>query len=385
MPLRLFLIAPSALLTDHRPHGDGLVAFGFIRELAARGHELHVAAGRVALRDSLPANVHVHALVDDQDPGPVARPRFMWRLRRMYRTIAHSARFDLVHQLNPGDVGVSLALVDVRVPVVLGPYVPDWAASGPGANTLMSAGAVRGKQLLRAMQQRRATTVLLSTPAAASKLEVRALRPLHVHELSPGIDQRIWLPGHGGNGQDVLFLASLEVRKGIHVALDAFARLAPRLAAARLRVAGSGPESERVRHRIRTTPALDRVELLGPLERESVRTTMQACDVYCLPSYGEPFGMTALEAMACARPVVATNGGGLRHLVTNLGGRTVRAGDAAGLAGALEDLLVDPVLRRAMGEHNRRVVEERYAWSRVTDRLEDLYREAIREPRRRKS
>ena len=89
----------------------------------------------------------------------------------MYRAIAHSARFDLVHQLNPVDVGVSLALVDVRVPVVLGPYVPDWAASGPGANPLLSAGGLRGKQLLRAMQQRQATTVLLSTPAAESKLE----------------------------------------------------------------------------------------------------------------------------------------------------------------------------------------------------------------------
>ena len=47
--LRIFVAHPSALLTDHRPHGDGLVAYGFIRGLAERGHELHVAAEEVDL------------------------------------------------------------------------------------------------------------------------------------------------------------------------------------------------------------------------------------------------------------------------------------------------------------------------------------------------
>jgi glycosyltransferase involved in cell wall biosynthesis len=55
----------------------------------------------------------------------------------------------------------------------------------------------------------------------------------------------------------------------------------------------------------------------------------------------------------------------------------VAPGDAAALAAALRKLLVDPGLRRAMGEHNRRVVEERYAWGRVGDRLETVYRKAM--------
>jgi glycosyltransferase involved in cell wall biosynthesis len=44
-------------------------------------------------------------------------------------------------------------------------------------------------------------------------------------------------------------------------------------------------------------------------------------------------------------------------------------------------VLVDPPLRQSMGAHNRRLVEERYAWPRVVDRLEELYREAVSEPR----
>ena len=178
----------------------------------------------------------------------------------------------------------------------------------------------------------------------------------------------------------MLFLANLRAHKGIFVLLDAFARIAAEVPDARLLVAGGGRESEEVRRRVRTSPALRRVELLGEVERERVLGVMRGCAVYCLPSFDEPFGMTALEAMACAKPVVVTNAGGVRHLVDDKGGRRVAPGDACALATALREVLLDPALRRAMGEHNRALVEERYSWTRVVDRLEGLYHEAIEDP-----
>ena len=87
--------------------------------------------------------------------------------------------------------------------------------------------------------------------------------------------------------------------------------------------------------------------------------------------------MTALEAMACARPVVATAAGGLQHLVPGDGGRKVPPGDSAALAGALRELLSDPQLRRAMGERNRAEIEWRFSWSRVGERLEAIYAEVV--------
>ncbi len=381
MALRLFLVAPIALLTDFKPHGDGLVAFGFIRELATRGHDLHVAAQRVDLCEELPPNVHLHVIDPVGVPAPLDRLEFMWRLRRLYARLERTAPFSVAHQLNPVDVGLSLALTDRRAPLVLGPYVPDWPGFPKPGGRLARPAVVRVNRMIRAAQQRRATTLLLSTPAAASRLAVDPSRGMHVREISPGIDDSAWVPGGDTDGQDVLFLANLEVRKGIHLALDAFERVAPRLPAARLVVAGRGPELEAVRGRIRSSPALERVELLGHLPREQVMATMQKSDVYCLPSYDEPFGMTALEAMACAKPVVATAAGGLAHLVPDEGGRKVPPGDPAALAEALCEVLANAELRRAMGRHNRQVVERRYAWARVVDRLEQAYEEAMREPR----
>lgn len=366
------------MVTDHLPHGDGLVAWAFIRELADRGHELHVAAGAVDVRQRLPGTVTLHRVKEGGVPGGLGRLRYMRGVRRLYRRLARSQAFDLVHQLNPVDVGVSLALAGQPAPLVLGPYIPDWAPSGAGADRETGAAALRLKQIVRAAQQRRATSVLLSTPAAASKLAARRGRRPAIYELSAGIDEALWRPPPEERaGQDVLFLANLEVRKGIHVLLDAFERLAGELPGARLLVAGEGPEKERVRRRLRESPALEGVHLLGRVPHDRVAATMQACDVYCLPSYGEPFGMTALEAMACARPVVATDSGGLGHLVPDGGGIKVKPGDPAALAAALRELLVDQGLRRAMGTHNRRIVEERYAWGRVGDRLEGVYRDAM--------
>jgi glycosyltransferase involved in cell wall biosynthesis len=300
----------------------------------------------------------------------------MWELRRLHRRLARAQSFDVVHQLNPVDVGVSLALAGDETPLVLGPYIPDWATSGPGADSPVGPLALRVKRLLSAAQQRRATVVLLSTPAARSKLGPDT--SAHVHELPHGIDDQVWRPpSEPPARQTVLFLANLEVRKGIYVLLDAFEALVARVPEARLRIAGDGPERDAVQRRIRESPGLERVELFGRVDRDRAVAIMQSCEVYCLPSFGEPFGMTALEAMACARPVVATAGGGLQHLVPDAGGRKVGPGDPVALADALAELLGDPELRLAMGSRNREIVEERFAWPRVGDRLERLYAEAI--------
>ena len=374
VPQRLFLVAPFAMLTDHMPHGDGLVAFGFIRELAARGHDLHVAAQRVDLTEQLPENVRLHVLGESRAPAPLDRLTFMRRLRRLYRSLEAERPFDVAHQLNPVDVGLSLALAGARAPLVLGPYVPDWPGYPKPGGQLARPVVLRVNRAIAGAQQRRATTALLSTPAAASRLAA----PIHTRELPHGIDASAWVPGEASGGLDVLFLANLEVRKGIHVLLDAFPRLVGRLPEARLLIAGGGPELGAVRERIAGSPDLERVELLGHVPRERVMATMQAAAVYCLPSDEEPFGMTALEAMACAKPVVGTDTGGLAYLVTDQGGRSVRPRDPEALADALFALLADAELRRAMGAHNRHLVEESYAWPRVVDRLEDAYREAMR-------
>ena len=59
---KIFIVHPSDWLTDHMSIGDGLVAHGFLNELAKRGHEIHIAARMAELATPFPPNVTIHMI-----------------------------------------------------------------------------------------------------------------------------------------------------------------------------------------------------------------------------------------------------------------------------------------------------------------------------------
>lgn len=369
---RTILVAhPSEMLTDSRPHGDGLAAHGLICALARRGHRLHVAVpGTMDVRRPLPEGVVLHRLLRPEVRwGPAPAAAFMLRLRALAVRLA--GRVDVIHQLNPVNTGVSLVLPSGGPPLVLGPFVGEWPAQDGGPRAVLKR-AVKRPVLLA--QERRADMLLFSSPAAASKLADPSAAADRTRVLSYGIDLERFRATPPPDAPTILFLGRLEPIKGVFTLLDAYERVAAEHPAARLRLAGAGAAEVAVRARVARLPG---TELVGPVARDDVPAAMAAAAVYCIPSFGEPFGLGALEAMACGRPVVGTAAGGLAHLVPAEGGRLVALGDAAALAAALGELLADPGLRERMGRHNRRVAEERYGWDRIAAQLEQHYDELI--------
>jgi len=122
----------------------------------------------------------------------------------------------------------------------------------------------------------------------------------------------------------------------------------------------------------------DRVRLLGSVPTEQMPGWYRSADVVaCTPVY-EPFGITPLEAMACGTPVVAYRLGGLQDTVVD--GRTgllVPPEDIDELARALGSLLDDAQRRRSLGEAARKRVVQHYPWSRIAERMEKVYSQAI--------
>jgi glycosyltransferase involved in cell wall biosynthesis len=91
-----------------------------------------------------------------------------------------------------------------------------------------------------------------------------------------------------------------------------------------------------------------RVAFLG--ERRDVPALMRAADVHCQPNTSpEPFGLVFVEALYAARPVVTTDLGGAREIVTRDCGRLVPPGDEAALVSALQTLVTDSALRQRLG------------------------------------
>jgi glycosyltransferase involved in cell wall biosynthesis len=268
---------------------------------------------------------------------------------------------------------MSLAAIGVRARVVLGPFVPFWPPEeGVSANSWLTTWA---RDWISKRQQRRASALLVTTPAALSRVKVAPTNGQpRIFEIPHGIDldrfpARTSLPGK----PSILFLANLWRRKGIFDLLEAFAAVRRTLPEARLTIAGRGSDEALVHAAVEQHPDREAITVTGNIPRENVPALFRAHAVYCLPSIGEPFGMTLLEAMASGVPIVTSTSGGPGYLVDDRGGRLVPPRDQAGLARALLEILQSNELQRSMGVHNRNEAERRFAWDRVIDALEDAY------------
>ncbi len=382
--LTIFIPHPSALLTDHQPNGDGLTAFGFIDHLAKRGHRLHVAVQECALERPLPNNVTLYPLKCHSQLPIVRRLEYMLRVRALFAKLRRRHSFDLIHQMNPVYSGLSLALIGTSVPLVLGTYVarwpddPDSVRSGlPGVNNVLG----RGREIICRLQQSQASTLLLTTPAAMNRIyEGRSLGK-KIALLQHGVDTSLFYPASGGDpfaeAPSILFFANLWERKGIYVLLKAFPQVAAAIPGCRLTVAGGGPDLPRVTDWIKGMAVKDQIDLLGPIERSAAPGLFRRHSLYCLPSLGEPYGMSALEAMSCGLAVVASQDGGLGYMLPKEGSILVEPGNANDLASALIGLLRSPERRTQMGRYNREYATEHFAWPAVVDELERIYEETL--------
>ncbi len=124
----------------------------------------------------------------------------------------------------------------------------------------------------------------------------------------------------------------------------------------------------------------DRVRFTGRRQPDELRWYYAAGDVAVTTPWYEPFGLTPLEAMACGRPVVGSDVGGISFTVVD--GETgflVPPRDPAALTARLMALLADPALRERMGAAGRRRVLERFTWPVVAERTAALYETVLAE------
>jgi glycosyltransferase involved in cell wall biosynthesis len=171
--------------------------------------------------------------------------------------------------------------------------------------------------------------------------------------------------------------------KGLDVLLHAFATVVRGVPDARLRIAGDGPERPRLVGLATDLGITGSVELAGVVG--DMPGFWRDVDVAVLPSTAsESFGMAALEAMATARPVVATrNGGSGEVLLDGQTGTLVEPGDADELATALMRYALDPARRHEHGLAGRRRCEEHFTIEACAGAYAALLDDLMRERRAR--
>lgn len=263
----------------------------------------------------------------------------------VHRSVPLGAAADVYHGNHYGLGSYHLALAGAR-PFVFTSHDP-FLASGQASS------GSRLEHELQRLVLRSADAIVALSSREADLLAARfGVAPSRFEVIPNGLDLDLYDRSEppGGETLELLSVGQLVEYKGHGFLLDAVAELAAAGTAVRLTLVSHRPAlRERYEARARALGIADRVRFDGPLDTLRLVERYRACDVYVQPSLAESFGVTIAEAMACGRPVVATDVGGVPEVVGEAG-LLVPAADARALAGAIRRLADDPAERRRLGE-----------------------------------
>jgi glycosyltransferase involved in cell wall biosynthesis len=212
-----------------------------------------------------------------------------------------------------------------------------------------------------ARHARRADLVIVTSRYAAAR--VRELYGVDAAIVPELIDLTAWRAALAANRAQpdprrfaVLCVCRLYRRKRVDVLLRAAALLRARVTNLEVRIVGDGPERPEFEQVYRELGLGDTVRWLGDVSAADLAVEYNRCDVFCLPSVQEGFGIVFLEAMASGKPIVAARAAAAPEVAT--AGVLAEPESAESLAAALEALYRDEGRRAALAREGARRVEE---------------------------
>jgi D-inositol-3-phosphate glycosyltransferase len=237
-------------------------------------------------------------------------------------------------------------------------------------------------------------TIIAANPDERADLVWRMGTPNEkVCTIPPGVDLDLFAPrdrdacramlGLRPDEPALLFCGRVDPIKGIETLVESVALLQQRMPDNPPTVIFIGGDLDDAGHPVWPLAAVERqaaelgirerFRFLGPQPQNELPNFYSAADVVAVPSRYESFGLVAVEALACGTPVVASRVGGLKFTVEEgVAGLLVPWGDAPALAGALGDVLSDPVYRAELAANARPSVE-RFSWQSVASSVMRVY------------
>jgi D-inositol-3-phosphate glycosyltransferase len=191
----------------------------------------------------------------------------------------------------------------------------------------------------------------------------------------------------------ILYVGRFDRRKGIETLVRATSELRSQLEQGEeinpknlklLIVGGSDPqeadgaERQRIEQIVTDLDLSANTEFIGMVGHDRLPLYYTAADVCVIPSHYEPFGLVAIEAMACGTPVVASAVGGLKFtVISEETGLLVPPHDPSGFACAIGRILTDDLWARKIRKQAAVRVQQNFSWTGVAIQLSDLYRRLL--------
>ncbi len=302
-----------------------------------------------------------------------------YRLLPFVRQLHRRERVDVIHAhaALPCAHAASLLAQRLHVPFVVTVHGLDVS------NACSESGAQANRRARRSAQVYGSAASVVCISASVEKILQQGMpTPVRSCVIHNGVNPELFSPAEEPVSADphkIVSVGNLIPTKGQDIILRAVARVAASFPDLSVEIIGEGPERKRLSDLARLLGISERVCFLGRQSREAVAKAIRECTIFALPSRFEGLGCVYLEAMACAKPVIACEGQGIDGIIEHgRNGWLIPADGAAELGAALQKLLATPELRSEIGANARKTVLNGLTLSDQTRRLADLYRDVVR-------
>ena len=359
--------------------GSGIVATELGKELAERGHEIHLISYAPPLRlNRMTPNIYFHEVEVTSYPL-FDHPPYTLALATKMTEVAELQRLDLLHchYAIPHSVSAFLAksmLQPRRLPVVTTLHGTDITLVGSDRSYLpitrfsidQSDGVTAVSHYLR-----QATYDSFSVQSEIEVIYNFVNCNIYRQEPRPGLRARFATAGE----RILIHLSNFRAVKRPGDVVEIFLRVQKQTPAILLMV-GDGPERGNAEYLVHHYGLERKVWFLG--KRDNIEELIGVADLLLLPSETESFGLVALEAMACQVPVVVSKVGGLPEVISDgREGFLVEKHDVDGMAVKALEILGNDTLRRTMGMNGRATAKARFCSDEIVQQYETYYEKIL--------
>ncbi len=170
------------------------------------------------------------------------------------------------------------------------------------------------------------------------------------------------------------FVGRLIYAKGVQDLISAFAKIQDTAPEVKLLIVGDGPYRANLENLAHQTDCASSIFFLGQKNQDEVIDVLSATDIFVNPSYSEGLGISVMEAASVGLPIIATDVGGTREIITtDKTGILVKARDVGQLAEELCRLCANAELREKLGKNARMLAERKFNWDTITGEYIKLY------------
>lgn len=230
----------------------------------------------------------------------------------------------------------------------------------------------------------KSATAIASTSRCMAHKIAETYRHSSVHITPFGIDENLFKPKKKKYHTEKIIIGTVKTLQhtyGIDILISAFAKVCSQINSPdllKLEITGGGPDLNDLKSLAESLGIDSQVVFHGAVEHERVPDMLNRLDIYVALSRMESFGVAALEASACEKPVVVSDAEGLVEVTKDgVTGFIVSKNNIDEASEALLKLINDGELRKNMGIAGRQHVLENYTWERSLDIMVDTYKQVI--------